>query len=190
VALSFHATKSFGVGEGGAVVTTDQDLAGRVFQSLNFGFVESRETAIASTNGKMSEYSAAVGLAELDGWGLKRAMFASVHLSYKSAFAAQGIRNRLWGHPDVGSCYVLLECSTASQAEQVVHQLATDGIDSRLWYGRGLSSHRGFRSSLGIDLHGEHKLDPRTLVGLPMAVDLRNPEVSCVAESVGRALKS
>src|SRR5262249_5312015 len=66
--ISFHATKSFGTGEGGAIVTTNADLAARGTQALNFGFHGSRESRMASTNGKMSEYNAAVGLAELDEW--------------------------------------------------------------------------------------------------------------------------
>jgi dTDP-4-amino-4,6-dideoxygalactose transaminase len=73
VALSFHATKVFGTGEGGAVVTTDRDLLMRSIQALNFGFLGSRCAEAAGINGKMSEYHAAVGLAELDGWNEKRA---------------------------------------------------------------------------------------------------------------------
>src|SRR5262249_15111336 len=68
VALSFHATKVFGTGEGGAVVTTDPDLLIRSIQALNFGFMGARRSDIPGTNGKMSEYHAAIGLAELHGW--------------------------------------------------------------------------------------------------------------------------
>ena len=61
VALSFHATKSFSTAEGGCVITTDHQLSTQVNQALNFGFFSTRDCAVASTNGKMSEYHAAVG---------------------------------------------------------------------------------------------------------------------------------
>ena len=51
----------------GGLVSVDTDLVTRVGMALNFGFYGSREARAAGMNGKMSEYNAAVGLAELDG---------------------------------------------------------------------------------------------------------------------------
>jgi dTDP-4-amino-4,6-dideoxygalactose transaminase len=64
--LSFHATKVANAFEGGAVVTADAGLAERVRAMRNFGFdEESEEVAGLGTNVKMSEASAAMGLASL-----------------------------------------------------------------------------------------------------------------------------
>ena len=64
--LSFHATKVANAFEGGAVVTADAQLADRVRAMRNFGFdEESEEVAGLGTNVKMSEASAAMGLASL-----------------------------------------------------------------------------------------------------------------------------
>jgi dTDP-4-amino-4,6-dideoxygalactose transaminase len=65
--VSFHATKPFAVGEGGAVFTRDDAIRDRVEKTINFGF--DRDHAIEvpiGLNGKMSELHAAVGLAVLD----------------------------------------------------------------------------------------------------------------------------
>src|SRR5215469_5144983 len=78
VALSFHATKGFATGEGGAVVSTEPELAQRVLQALNFGVRLARDPEMAGTNGKMSEYHAAVGLAEFADWGAKRQRLEAV----------------------------------------------------------------------------------------------------------------
>src|SRR5262249_25159808 len=83
VALSFHATKSFATGEGGAVATTDAEVVARATQALNFGFYGTRDSQLASTNGKMSEYHAAVGLAELDGWEEKQSALSTVINCYR-----------------------------------------------------------------------------------------------------------
>lgn len=65
---SFHATKTFPMGEGGAVVVrTDAYDRARAF--INFGLGPDRERVPAlefGINGKMSEYTAAVGLALCD----------------------------------------------------------------------------------------------------------------------------
>jgi dTDP-4-amino-4,6-dideoxygalactose transaminase len=61
--FSLHATKVFGIGEGG-VVFAPKELADRVRTVINFGI---RPDGIGpGTNGKLSEYPCAVGLAVLD----------------------------------------------------------------------------------------------------------------------------
>ncbi|MBA8845677.1 dTDP-4-amino-4,6-dideoxygalactose transaminase [Ochrobactrum sp. RH1CCR137] len=63
--LSFHATKQFNTGEGGAIVTSDPLVDEQVRLFKNFG-IQSEDTITAiGTNGKMSELNAAFGLANL-----------------------------------------------------------------------------------------------------------------------------
>jgi dTDP-4-amino-4,6-dideoxygalactose transaminase len=64
--LSFHATKFVNAGEGGAVVTNDDALAGRIRLMKNFGFSDYDTVTYIGTNGKMSELSAAMGLTNLE----------------------------------------------------------------------------------------------------------------------------
>jgi dTDP-4-amino-4,6-dideoxygalactose transaminase len=64
--VSFHATKPFAIGEGGAVFTRDGACRDRVEAAINFGFQGGAVTAARGLNGKLSELHAAVGLAVLD----------------------------------------------------------------------------------------------------------------------------
>jgi len=64
--FSFHATKFVNSFEGGAVVTNDDDLAGRLRLIRNFGFAGFDTVTCLGTNGKMSEVSAAMGLTSLE----------------------------------------------------------------------------------------------------------------------------
>ena len=64
--LSFHATKVLNTFEGGAVVTSDDDLADRLRLMRNMGFRALDEVVSVGTNGKMSEVSAAMGLTGLE----------------------------------------------------------------------------------------------------------------------------
>lgn len=64
--LSFHATKFINAGEGGAVVTNNDDLATRIRLMNNFGFSGFDKVISIGINGKMSEFSAAMGLTNLE----------------------------------------------------------------------------------------------------------------------------
>lgn len=64
--FSFHATKFINCGEGGAVVTNDDALAARIRLMKNFGFAGYDNAIVIGTNGKMNEFSAAMGLTNLD----------------------------------------------------------------------------------------------------------------------------
>jgi dTDP-4-amino-4,6-dideoxygalactose transaminase len=60
--LSFHATKLFHTGEGGALVTNDDDLASRISYMRNFGHKGTEDFVGLGINGKNSEFHAALGL--------------------------------------------------------------------------------------------------------------------------------
>ena len=62
---SFHATKLFHTGEGGAMFASDADLQHQLFYSHNFGHNGPLAFHGVGINGKMSELQAAMGLAVL-----------------------------------------------------------------------------------------------------------------------------
>jgi hypothetical protein len=64
-ATSFHATKIFQSGEGGACVTNDQQLFERLRRLRFFGHNEKKDIVDKGINGKMTEVHAALGLASL-----------------------------------------------------------------------------------------------------------------------------
>jgi dTDP-4-amino-4,6-dideoxygalactose transaminase len=180
VALSFHATKCFATGEGGAVATSDVELARRVVRALNFGFFGTRDAVSASLNGKMSEYHAAVGLAELDGWPAKRAAFRAAADYYRRLLTSVGLSERFYGPPDIAGCYALFRCAGEQEAARVQQCLARHGVDFRLWYGEGLHRHTYFADLPRDALPATEDQAPRVL-GLPMASDLTE---ACIARIV------
>ncbi len=181
VVMSFHATKSYATGEGGGVITTNVDLAYRIAQALNFGFLDNRDCRMASINGKMSEYHAAVGLAELDGWSEKARALAGVSSAYRRRFNALGLQNRFIGSPSIASCYALFRCETVEEAKAVAASLSGNSIEHRLWYGRGVHNHAYFRGFPHDGLPVTEDLAPR-LIGLPVAPDLEENTISEVVQ--------
>lgn len=63
--LSFHATKVFTTFEGGAIVSPDEKTKRRIDHLKNFGFADEVTVVAPGINGKMNEFQAAVGLAQL-----------------------------------------------------------------------------------------------------------------------------
>ncbi len=63
--FSFHATKFFNTIEGGAITTNDDELAEKLRLMRNFGFSGNDNVISLGINGKMNEFSAAMGLTNL-----------------------------------------------------------------------------------------------------------------------------
>ncbi len=185
VALSFHATKVFATGEGGAVVTTDRDVLQRSIKALNFGFMGARRSETAGTNGKMSEYHAAVGLAELDGWAEKRAAFARVSALYRDRASRHELGGRLITAPLIASCYALYEAAGIREAQSVMVALTAVGAEHRYWYGSGLHREPHFADAARDPLPRVEALAPR-LIGLPTAPDLAPDDIARIVAAVAR----
>ncbi len=81
--FSFHATKAFHTAEGGAVTCADPELAHALRLARNFGFVAWDEVSGLGTNAKMSELSAAMGLANLDAFDSTVSANRSVYRAYQ-----------------------------------------------------------------------------------------------------------
>jgi dTDP-4-amino-4,6-dideoxygalactose transaminase len=63
--LSFHATKLFHTGEGGAVISSDEEIADRISLMTKFGHTGEENYLEIGINAKLSELHAAMGIAVL-----------------------------------------------------------------------------------------------------------------------------
>lgn len=96
VVFSLHATKPFGVGEGGIVYSRDDAVVQNVRQASNFGFGEDRVSHALGLNAKMPEVTAAIGLAMLEIYPRRAARRQTVADYYDDALAALGALDRGW----------------------------------------------------------------------------------------------
>lgn len=87
--FSFHATKFFNSFEGGAVATNDDALAEQIRLMRNFGFAGDKKDEVdyLGTNGKMTEISAAMGLAMLESVESVREKNKENYDIYRTAFS-------------------------------------------------------------------------------------------------------
>jgi len=99
---SFHATKIFHTGEGGALFAKDPNLFTSCFHSHNFGHLSPIDFYGVGINGKMSELQAAIGLTVLPNMELilvERARVVNYylnHLNFKYFHSIKFIENLTW----------------------------------------------------------------------------------------------
>jgi dTDP-4-amino-4,6-dideoxygalactose transaminase len=91
--LSFHATKVFNTFEGGAIVCPDAKTKQRIDHLKNFGFVDETTVVATGINGKMNEFSAALGLLQLQHIDRALALRRAIDARYRNALRdLDGIR--------------------------------------------------------------------------------------------------
>ncbi len=191
VAVSFHATKSFSTGEGGAVIWSDKDGLARVARALNFGCLRSRQSRSSGFNGKLSEYHAAVGLAGLDQWKVTAESVQNAVHTYRRIAAGAGLEDRILTAPFIASNYALFKAETQAEADRITSSLDRAGIEHRFWYGRGVHAEPYFARRKRVLLPETARIASR-LIGIPMYPDIE-PEtirriVDGLAGAIGRRL--
>ncbi|MEK8090576.1 DegT/DnrJ/EryC1/StrS family aminotransferase [Thermithiobacillus plumbiphilus] len=133
--FSLHATKTFGIGEGGVIFCAPA-LAERIRRVINFG-LEDGDIRYQGINGKLDEFKAAVGLAVLqriDEVVVRRTRY----IEYYRAGLAEEVRAGLLALPEnTGFCaFQTLPVRLASRlsAAALVEGAASDGVELRRYY--------------------------------------------------------
>jgi dTDP-4-amino-4,6-dideoxygalactose transaminase len=98
--LSFHSTKVFHTIEGGAIVTSDDELAHKISYMRNFGHNGKEDFYGVGVNGKCSEFQAAMGLCMLEDYPKLEEMRQEKHNYYdvklKEAFDSGELVAPIW----------------------------------------------------------------------------------------------
>jgi dTDP-4-amino-4,6-dideoxygalactose transaminase len=131
--FSFYPTKNMTTGEGGMITTNDPDVEARAKMIINQGQKIRYLNEILGINGRMTEFSAAVGLAQLkklDGFNSKRrenAAFYNERLGKKYAvpFEPKGYRH-------VYHQYTI----RAPNRDALAEKLKAEGIETGIYYPR------------------------------------------------------
>ncbi|MFD2207963.1 DegT/DnrJ/EryC1/StrS family aminotransferase [Kiloniella antarctica] len=131
--VSLHATKIFGVGEGGFVVTKDIALAKRIREYTTFGFCGRRVAGVQGGNYKLSEYHAAVGLAQFDRFLTIKSKNLKSRERYVKALSEIPNVRLLKG--EAGKYATTFNVIVENLlAKDVVRNLKNAGIDAGIWW--------------------------------------------------------
>lgn len=193
--FSFHATKFINAFEGGAVVTNDDELAGRMRLMKNFGFQGLDKVVYIGTNGKMSEPSAAMGLTSLEGIDRFIAHNYSLYGIYKDAL--QGLAGcRFYTYDEAQRCnyqYIVAEIDEEAAGisrDAVVAVLQAEKVRARRYFYPGCHRMEPYRShypNAGLLLPITNRLT-RSVLCLPTGTGVSREEAAAVSELVTFAL--
>lgn len=189
VVFSLHATKVMGVGEGGLVISRDTSLLRHVYEQTNFGFF-TRHISTPGINNKMSEYTAAVGLAALDIWPERREQWVNTATTYLNHLRpiAEKHKFTIWlDEENVSStCNIRL---AKPEADRVISQLQVRGIKSRQWWDKGCHPQPAYAKYPKGDLT-QTELMTASLVSLPYYIDIPEGHIAHTVEKLDKILKN
>jgi len=138
VVFSFHATKAFGIGEGGAVYGGDEAAIQRLRRAGNFGFGADRASCDQGLNSKISEYTAAIALATWEVYPEKARRRRAIHDTYEAELAALDLSRAGWAPQLVRGTvpfqFMPLLCPVGGWNCEVVERLSARGIECRTYF--------------------------------------------------------
>ncbi|WP_028559706.1 DegT/DnrJ/EryC1/StrS family aminotransferase [Paenibacillus pinihumi] len=180
VVFSFHATKSFGIGEGGLIYSGDSGLIKRLRRASNFGFDSGRESRNFGLNGKISEYTAAIGLATLEVFREKIAIRTQIASWYRDALAKYRLLESGWKsqcseHKIAYQFYPLL-CPSGKTNTYFVQKLEAAGIQVRTYFSPPCHRQELFRHHSHTGLSVTDEVSQRML-SLPVWEDIRREQI-------------
>jgi len=149
--FSFHATKFFNTFEGGAITTNDDELARRLRAMVNFGFTGVDEVSYVGTNGKMSEISAAMGLASMRTIDEFLAVNRLNHQTYQRHLAqVPGMLLRDWAPQERNNLqYVVVEYTAAPGGptrDDILRALQAENVMARKYFWPGCHRMEPYRT--------------------------------------------
>lgn len=190
VVFSFHATKSFGAAEGGAVFSQNEERISTIRNLANFGIDTSvSQLRAIGTNAKMSEYHCAIGLASFDSWAEIQRERKKLHTSYLIRLGELCPNVIFQSKPEDG-IYPLMPVLLPAgvKARDVADTLQLAGIETRRWYCPGLHRHpaltaapRAGALTIADDI-GER------ILGLPFFIGLSDTQLEYICRSLAGAL--
>lgn len=190
--LSFHATKVFTTFEGGAIVCPDAKTKQRVDHLKNFGFVDETIVVAPGINGKMSEFSAALGLLQLKGIEAALRRRKAIDARYREGLAGVRGIHCLQDAGETAANYayfpVLVRPGYPLSREELYKKLRDNGVYARRYFYPLISDfpmYRGLPSAAQSNLPVASKAASEVLC-LPIYPALSDEQVDSVVELLAR----
>jgi dTDP-4-amino-4,6-dideoxygalactose transaminase len=187
--FSFHATKPLAIGEGGAILTADPEVAARIARTINFGIdPNSRTSVVTGLNAKLPELLAAAGLAMLDRYDDVLARRRATARGLQSAVAHLPLTYQEGSEGSTWQVFQTLVPDGAARA-RLVATAAELEIEVRTCFDPPLHRHVAFAGApVAAPLEVTERLAARAL-SLPMANSLGPSQMVRLAELIASVLE-
>ena len=181
--VSLHATKAFGVGEGGVIISKNKGVIRKARQFSQFGFADGRVALSRGGNYKLSEYHAAVGLAQFDRIEEMKQRYVETRREYFTQLSS--CENLAW-LPDEktkisSTVNVILK---GRKANFVVDALRKKGIGAVIWWEDQLHQNRLFSALSLSDSFPVADMLYDSVIALPFSTCLSEWQISYVVDEI------
>lgn len=171
IVYSFHATKPFGIGEGGLIYSSDKALIERIRSAANFGFDQSRTAGMLGLNGKLAEFPAAIALATLAKFPEKAQQRRQIEQFYLECLNERAATASGWQlqhrHGEGALQFFSILCPQDRSSDSIVSQLAAREIQARTYFSPSCHEQPICRSCKRTGLVVTESLS-RRIVSLPL----------------------
>jgi dTDP-4-amino-4,6-dideoxygalactose transaminase len=192
---SFHPTKFLNTAEGGAIVTNDDVLAKKIRLMKNFGFSGYDNVIYIGTNGKMNEFSALMGLTNLE------SVDEFIAINYRNYKAYERELGDLPGvtlikYDDSEKCnyqYIVLEIDstiTHVTRDQLIEILRSENVLARRYFYPGchrMEPYRSYFPHAGLVLP-ETELLANRVISLPTGTAVAPEEINKIVHIIQTAV--
>lgn len=180
VVFSFHATKTFGIGEGGVVYSNNDGLIRNIRTASNFGYYGARESTTLGLNAKLPEILASVGLASLGGYGGILETKQRLYNIYLEELQSCGLVSKGWSAQrlsgEVPHQFFSLLCPTGMENKRVIDHLGANGIQAVTYFSPACHQQAQFLQCPRGDLNNTEKVAKRIL-SLPLWSQLEKSQI-------------
>ncbi|WP_093290314.1 DegT/DnrJ/EryC1/StrS aminotransferase family protein [Thermoactinomyces sp. DSM 45892] len=190
IIYSFHATKGFGIGEGGLVYSGDQGLISNVRQAGNFGYKGSKESTLKGLNSKLSEYMAAIGLATLDVFEQKVESRKQIKKWYLEQMDKWNLFEKGWRVQNCSGQLVtqlLSVLSPQGENDRIIHHLGEQGIDTRCYFSPPCHRQKQFATSNQSTMAVTECISDR-IISLPFWEEIERDHVKQIVKALANTL--
>jgi dTDP-4-amino-4,6-dideoxygalactose transaminase len=188
--FSFYPGKNLGaLGDGGAVVTNDPEVADRVRELRNYGSRTKYHNEVKGVNSRLDELQAAflrVKLAVLDDWNARRRAVAARYLVALSALEITLPSVPDWAEP-IWHLFVV----RSSQRDALQRALAEAGVDTVIHYPVPPHFQPAYRElGLGPGSFPVAEAIHREVLSLPIWPQMSTDEIGRVCDALSRAAEA
>lgn len=184
--FSFHATKPFAIGEGGALASRDERITNSAHNFQNFGFNSARLCDDLGINAKLSEINAAIGLRQLVDLDSRLDSRRRTFDRYRAELEPLGFAFQQNARSSSSQCANVC-CTSPAQKISVLNALQGAGVEARDYYNPPLHLHPYFAAapefSALMDLSVTENLCSR-IVSLPIHENMPADHVDLVLDAV------
>jgi dTDP-4-amino-4,6-dideoxygalactose transaminase len=179
--FSLHATKPFGIGEGGVISTKDADLADRLESLKNFGFDKDKETVGPGLNAKITELDCAIGLRVLKNYKAVLEDRRQTYHRYEENLANCDVR--FLPRAETAAIQFATVLAPASSRQAALKALAANGVEARTYYAPAVHTFSYFADCPRVDLPNTEQLS-KSVLSLPVHPQMAPQTIGMICEVI------